>query len=477
VTQVLVVDDEPSVRLLLRDILEMDGYDVCEAADGPAALRMLAGHRPSCVMLDLMMPGMSGLEVLAQIRRNADLAGLPVVMLTAATDDETTWAGWSAGADYYLPKPFDVEHLLKWVGVMVTGTPSPDQLDDVDMVLKPLDSTSWDGAVPNADVFRLALGESEPPAPRGMTQPARVETTPPAPTAGMWREESDAPLSDEVERALRASQIWVAYQPIVALDGGSVVGVEALARWRHPQRGDLAPSEFVPLVEKAGLGDELGRKILVESARQVTEWNAGRTERGLLPLLLNVNVSSRQLAGTQFIRQLPEMLATTGLAPELLVLEVGEPTLVALSSESLAALQQITAAGVRLSLDDFSAADVSTSYLRSFPVAFVKVDRAFVRGIGENPSDDAAVSKILSMSRRFGRTTVAEGVETKRQAEWLKGMGCEYAQGFYFAFPASAAHTRESILPDLDAESPTAHRDHSIFAPDPSAVRDTKARV
>jgi EAL domain-containing protein (putative c-di-GMP-specific phosphodiesterase class I) len=429
-TVVLVVDDEPSVRRLLRDILEMEGYDVRESADGPSALESLAEVRPDCVVLDVMMPGMTGIEVLAALRADDQLMDLPVMMLTAATDDETTWSGWSAGANYYLPKPFDVEELLKWVDLLVSGLPDPDLLGDVDIVLDPFNSTPTPPSEPGAELFRLMLEEANP-----------IGGTP-----GTWQDEFDAPLRDELERALRTSQIWVAYQPIVAMDDDHIVGVEALARWRHPQRGDLAPSEFVPLAEKTGLGDELGHAILAMAAQQVSDWNTARVSIGVEPLLLAVNVSGRQLTGDGFLPHVLDVLATSGLPPELLVLEVDEALLAGLTSEAAASVERIAAAGVRLSLDDFGAADASISYLHSFPVDFVKVDRSFIRGIGEHSGDEAVIAEIVSMAHRFGRAAVAEGVETEQQAEWLRRLGCEYAQGFHFGYPAPAGHLNQRIV-------------------------------
>lgn len=124
-TDVLVVDDEDAVRALLRDLLELEGYTVREAADGPAALDAVAERVPDVVVLDVMMPGLSGLDVLQAWRDQPQLAGLPVLMLTAAADDETTWAGWAAGASVYLPKPFDPDHLLQWVERLVADRPPP----------------------------------------------------------------------------------------------------------------------------------------------------------------------------------------------------------------------------------------------------------------------------------------------------------------------------------------------------------------
>lgn len=117
---ILIVDDEPSVRALVRDVLELEGYDVVEAADGPSALSSVVDAKPALMVLDIMMPGMSGLDVLRTLRREHSGSDLPIILLTAASDDDTTWAGWTAGASVFLPKPFDPNHLLDWVERLIT---------------------------------------------------------------------------------------------------------------------------------------------------------------------------------------------------------------------------------------------------------------------------------------------------------------------------------------------------------------------
>jgi DNA-binding response OmpR family regulator len=123
-TRILVVDDEITVRMLLHDVLEMEGYDVAEAEDGPTALAMIAAERPDLVLLDIMMPGMSGIDVLSLLRGEAATRDMPVVLLTAAGDDETTWAGWTTGASLYLNKPFDHVNLLEWVARLIAESPA-----------------------------------------------------------------------------------------------------------------------------------------------------------------------------------------------------------------------------------------------------------------------------------------------------------------------------------------------------------------
>ena len=117
---ILVVDDEPTVRTLVRDVLEIEGFEVVEAADGPSALTAVEEHQPALMVLDIMMPGMSGLDVLRTLRRDRSGNELPIILLTAASDDDTTWAGWTAGASVFLPKPFDPNHLLDWVERLIS---------------------------------------------------------------------------------------------------------------------------------------------------------------------------------------------------------------------------------------------------------------------------------------------------------------------------------------------------------------------
>jgi EAL domain-containing protein (putative c-di-GMP-specific phosphodiesterase class I) len=247
---------------------------------------------------------------------------------------------------------------------------------------------------------------------------------------------------------LETGQFWVAYQPIVALGTELITGVEALARWAHPHRGDLSPQEFLPLAERHGLADRLDGVIFLEAVKQVSEWNTERAGDGRAPLSLSINVSPDRLARADFSQALRETLQTYNMAPAAMVLELSEVALMRLFAGDQTLARELLDMGVKLAFDDFSAAATSLDYLQRFQVDVVKVDRSLIRNLGldDNRGDDSTVGAIISIAHRLGRAVVAEGVETAEQAAHLSRLGCEYAQGFHFGFPASAAHLGPRLL-------------------------------
>jgi EAL domain-containing protein (putative c-di-GMP-specific phosphodiesterase class I) len=464
----LVVDDEESVRRLLRDCLELDGYEVREAADALQAIDRISEGVPDCLVLDVMMPGMSGLELLERLREDPRTATMPVLMLTAATDDDTTWAGWAQGASCYVPKPFDIDHMLDWVGRLCSPALEPMDPDVFNIDVPDLDGaaaalapppTGWfaDPIMLPADPMPVAVAALPSVAVElssdwdALTQDPSVsltaEAAAPAAAAPGWAATYDGPQADELVRALETGQFWVAYQPIVALGTEQITGVEALARWAHPHRGDLAPQEFLPLAERHGLADRLDGVIFLEAVKQVSEWNTQRGG-GRDPLSLAINVSPDRLARADFSESLRETLAAYSMAPAAMVLELSEVALMRLFAGDQILARALLDLGVKLAFDDFSAAATSLDYLQRFQVDVVKVDRSLIRNLGldDNRGDDSTVGAIISIAHRLGRAVVAEGVETAEQAAHLRRLGCEYAQGFHFGFPASAAHLGSRLL-------------------------------
>ena len=241
-----------------------------------------------------------------------------------------------------------------------------------------------------------------------------------------------------LRQALDNGELRVHYQPIFELRDLRPVGVEALVRWQHPTRGLLAPAEFIEVAEDSGLIVPIGAWVLGESCRQVAEWNrAFPVDRGLS---LSVNLSARQLAEPGLVDTVRGTLADVGIDPSDLDLwlEVTE-TLVLRDPEAAAArLGELRALGVRLAVDDFGTGYSSLSYLRRFPISALKIDRAFVAGLGNSAEDEAIVLAMVRLAHALAIEVVAEGVETEMQLSRLQDIGCDYAQGFLLQVPLPA---------------------------------------
>ncbi|MFI5907957.1 putative bifunctional diguanylate cyclase/phosphodiesterase [Dactylosporangium sp. NPDC051541] len=251
-----------------------------------------------------------------------------------------------------------------------------------------------------------------------------------------------AQLGGELRRALDAGEFTVHYQPIMSLHNGRIVGVEALARWRHPTRGLVAPAEFIPAAESTGLIVPLGRFVLREACRQAAAWLAEFGPDALQKF--GPNVSARQLHDPDFVTDVQAALAETGLPADRLVLELTESAVLR-GQQVSRALYQLHALGVRMALDDFGTGESSLSLLRSFPAAIIKLDKSFVDGIEldepGSPEADArqAVARaVMQLALALGLDTVAEGIENQAQADRLLELGYSLGQGYHLARPMPA---------------------------------------
>lgn len=239
-------------------------------------------------------------------------------------------------------------------------------------------------------------------------------------------------LVNDLGRAIETEEFVVHYQPIVRLDGGEVWGLEALVRWEHPERGLLNPEEFVPVAEESGLVVPLGKRVLEEACRWAQRWR--QDHRITLPVV-SVNLSAKQLARPDLTWTVEGVLSKTGLDPSRLSLDITETAYIRVLEERSAALDRLKGLGVGVSIDDFGVGQTSLSYLKRLPADVLKVDRSFVRGVGEDVEDTAIVRMVVGLAHTLGMRVVAEGVESEEQAEQLREMGCDFAQGFLFSKP------------------------------------------
>ncbi|MCA2215361.1 putative bifunctional diguanylate cyclase/phosphodiesterase [Jidongwangia harbinensis] len=249
----------------------------------------------------------------------------------------------------------------------------------------------------------------------------------------------------ELRLALAEEQFEVFYQPIVDLDGEHTVGVEALVRWRHPERGVLPPIAFLDMAESLGMLPQLGGWVLEQACRQAAEWQQHQPG-----FELNVNLSASQLGNPELVDEVRAVLESTGLPPHLLVLELTESVALVDLVESARVLSALKTLGVRIALDDFGTGFSSLSHLGVLPVDVVKIDRSFVQAM-QGGNGASVAEAVLQIARTFNLAPVAEGVEDATQAERLRELECAQAQGYHFARPMPASDltdllSRESSL-------------------------------
>jgi diguanylate cyclase (GGDEF)-like protein/PAS domain S-box-containing protein len=262
--------------------------------------------------------------------------------------------------------------------------------------------------------------------------------------------------SNELHRALERGELELHYQPFVDLHTETMVGLEALVRWRHPARGLLLPTEFIFLAEDSGLIVPLGRWVLEEACRQGASWIERRAGAGADDARLNisVNVSARQMADGGFPATVEGALTDSGLDPDKLWLEITESTLMGYGESTTALLGSLRDLGVHLEIDDFGTGYSSLSYLKQFPVDALKVDRSFVDEIEHNSGDLAIIRAIIALGETLGLSVIAEGVERPTQASELRALGCFLAQGFLYGTPQPAYALDPFPADDLSAWLP-----------------------
>ena len=242
-----------------------------------------------------------------------------------------------------------------------------------------------------------------------------------------------ATLEHDLRRAIERSELRVHYQPLIDLDTGVVVGLEALLRWQHPTRGLVPPLSFIPLAEETGLILPIGQWVLETACQQVRTWQ--RRYPSAQSLVISVNLSARQFAQSDLVSAVAATIHRSGLAPANLELEITESVVMDQSEASIERLRGLQALGVQLVLDDFGTGYSSLSYLRKLPLDTIKIDRSFVSGLGSDAADLPIIQAVISLAHGLGIDVVAEGIETPAQLACLRDLGCDRGQGFAFARP------------------------------------------
>lgn len=585
--RILVVDDTFDNRSVLRRRLVKRDFTVVEAEDGSQALDLIASQSFDLVLLDVMMPGMSGLEVLTHIRRDLTSQQLPVIMVTAKSFSEDVVEALQLGADDYVTKPVDFSIALARINTQIARKRAAEELlrrsseqeakrieaehlitseiaqkeksqadaaflamhDPLTGLLNrtsfrnELDAAARDGAAAFSVLFidldrfkavndafghlvgdqvlkvvaariKELVAEGDRVARFGGDEflvlhrnPAGIGTSvtlgeriigalgtpfqieghditlgasigiaqhdPAADQAidaligdadlAMYAAKNasgnrvrvfDTQLAEVARRrteleidlqlALKRGEFSIVYQPIVNLGTGTITSFEALLRWQHPQRGAISPAEFIPIAEESGQIVAIGEWVLREACRTAKTWPEG--------IKVAVNLSTVQFQRGNLVATVVNALATSGLPPEHLELEITESLILAQSSDNLAAIRQLRELGVRIAMDDFGTGYSSLSYLRDFEFDKIKVDRSFVHSLGWDEGSRAIVSSISSLADNLGIITTAEGVETQEQLDLIRASGLTEVQGFFLGRPIREDRIAKTLTDPMPPE-------------------------
>jgi len=255
-------------------------------------------------------------------------------------------------------------------------------------------------------------------------------------------------LASDLRRAIENQELCAHYQVIISLVTGQIIGVEALVRWQHPQRGLLPPGAFISLAEDTGWIIAIDRWMMREACRQLFAWQ--KEFSAFSDLSVSVNISGKHINQPDFISYVKNTLEETGLKPEHLTLEITESVIVDNKEATVEICNHLRDLGVKIQIDDFGTGYSSLSYLSQFPISALKIDQSFIRKMTENSNETNIVHAIVSLSRRLGVGVIAEGVETENQLKQLQEVGCEYGQGYYVSKPLDSMSTKSLLLKSFD---------------------------
>lgn len=260
---------------------------------------------------------------------------------------------------------------------------------------------------------------------------------------------ADMDFASQVETALDTHQFYMVYQPQVDFHSGKLKGVEALVRWRHPEKGVISPDRFIRVAELTGLIVPLGKWVMRTACAQAAQWNhhpvLGKAE-------VAVNVSALQLKSGTLVEDILAILKETGLPPQRLVVELTESSFVQDDGENLRTMHRLKEAGIKLAIDDFGTGYSCLSYLRDIPGDYLKVDRSFVMELPGNNKAEAVIQAIVSLGKSLDYRIIAEGIENEAQDGFLKGIGCDIAQGFLLSKPLETQPLEQWVSSHFSAE-------------------------
>jgi EAL domain-containing protein (putative c-di-GMP-specific phosphodiesterase class I) len=250
-------------------------------------------------------------------------------------------------------------------------------------------------------------------------------------------------LATELRQALQKEEFRLLYQPSVELQTGRIVAAEALLRWQHPERGEVAPGEFIPIAESIGMIHRIDEWVMQAVCRQIRTWDAA----GVPPIRVAINVSARWFGHPGFIESIRRALQANGVPPQRIALEITEGAMLRLGEETEHTMRALHALGIGVAIDDFGTGYSSMAYLKLPAVAYLKIDRSFVSGLPGNANDAAIATAMVAMAGSLGLVTIAEGVETEAQHEFLARAGSTEGQGYLYSYPLPPSAVERMLRP------------------------------
>lgn len=538
---VVLADDDPSIRLMVRHVLESEDFDIVEASDGLEAIKAVEKHHPALILLDAVMPGIDGFTTCQQIKEKGH-TDIPVMMITGLDDDASVERAYEVGAIDFITKPIKwavLKHRVKSVVSKViaerkvqllayqdTLTSLPNRLLFADrleqaVVRSERSRTSMALMLIDIDDFKLvndsfghdagdklikAVGQLISKSLRRADTIARLggdefaviiegiesaedaisiadnlttilehnvrlddQETYTSASIGIavypddgkdartllknadtamfrakesgrhcfqfYKPEMSVSAMErlELENSLKAAfendEFVIHYQPVIDIHKNEISCVEALLRWQHPEKGMIQPEEFVDVIEDCGLIIALGEWMINSVCKQIRLWQ----DAGLKEQNVSINLAARQFTEQDLVAVYKQAIAEYDIEASSLAVEITELTLIDNLGEVESTLKKLRQMGMKVLLDDFGTGYASLAYLKEFPVDIVKIDRDFVAGIPDNREDSAIVEAISGLTRGLRLALLAEGVENERQLDMLKGLGCQYGQGYYWS--------------------------------------------
>lgn len=337
-----------------------------------------------------------------------------------------------------IAQPMDILGHRLYVTTSIGITLFPDDGDDAETLLRNADTAMYRAKAEGRNTYQLATRELAHSTQERMT------------------------VENGLHRALELGEFELLYQPQVEIDTMTIVGMEALLRWNHPERGTIAPEDFIPIAEERSLILPIGDWVIREACR------AGRRlhEAGFPRFRVSVNISARQFRDPSLLSTVESAIAESGIDPQALELEITETVAMEDVELTMNTLAQFRRQGVTIAIDDFGTGHSSLGYLKRFPIDALKIDRGFVHDLPDKFEDAAIVSSVIQLANGLGLRVVAEGVETVQQLDFLRESGCREVQGFYFSYPVKLELVEQQVLDQVQSRSLTASESHSAVPSD-----------